>query len=126
MGAGFDVAGNRVRLVQRLELFDVARRERYIDGCNRIIELFELRGANDRRNDTRFAEYPGQCGLRRFDAEPRGRVGVALHDVEIGWPAVQHLREFVGVRAHCRTQCFGIACEVTTCERPPREETETL
>ncbi len=120
------MSGNGARRVQRFKLFNVVCGEFQIDGGDRVIQMRELGSADNRGDHTGFGEQPGERRLRRLDAQPRRRFGIALDEGAIELRVIQDLRELIGVRTRGRLQRPAITCQVSAGKRTPRDQPHLL
>src|SRR5262245_10273694 len=93
------MAKNRMRLIGLFDEREVLRRQFDRERADRIVEMRQLRRADDRRDNTRFGEEPGERDLRRLDPVPPGELDDAGGYCEVGVRVVQLVGEVVGLRA---------------------------
>jgi hypothetical protein len=71
-------ADHRMRDVRFLQRRDLLGGQLHIDGSDRIVELMQLGGANDRRGDDRLRQEPSKRNLRAGHDAGFGHLGDAI------------------------------------------------
>src|SRR5439155_17414582 len=89
-----------VRHIRRLEAAALVVAEREFEGRYRIVELLELRRADDRRRDAGLAQQPCERDLRRLDAFLAGDCDDGVRDGEVGIGVIHLLRVLIRLRAY--------------------------
>lgn len=80
------------------------------DRRNGILQMLHPGGANDRRCDTRLAQQPGECDLRRRYPAALRHLDDAVDDIEVG-VLVELARIRVGLRAASRPIFPAAGCQ---------------
>src|SRR5205814_7705212 len=126
-GGRLPVAADLVRAVRRFHALDLVLGERHVDRAERVFEMLDLGGAEDRGGQPRPRQQPGERDLGRPDALPGGDLDHRVRDREV-LVGVQRVAELVVVRAYgpLLAARATVAGEQTAGERAPRDEPDTL
>ena len=82
-GAGLDKTDDRMRKIRLLQRGNLVGGEFHVHGCESVIEMVQLGGADDRRRDDRLGEQPRQRHLRPRNAPCRGNLGHAIDNLAV-------------------------------------------
>ena len=97
---------NGARHVRLLEPRDLVLAERQLLGGERVLEMRELRRADDRRRDARLVQQPRERDLRRREAACCSNFSEPVDDRGVELGLVQQVGERVGLGA-CRQWLSG-------------------
>src|SRR5258706_2240776 len=116
----------RLGLIELLEERSVLRRQLDGLGVDRLIELRQLRRADDWRANARLRQHPRQCDLHAADASARGEVPDTIRNREVRVLVVELRRELVAVGAGRRTAAalLPIAGKKTARHRAVRNDAD--
>src|SRR5205809_2012042 len=110
-----------MRHVRLLEARDLVARQGQLLRGDRVVEVLELRRADDRRRHAGLVEQPRERNLSRRDAARRRNVLCALDDREVGLRLVEAVAERIGAgtRGEALTLAGAVAGEQAARERAP-------
>src|SRR5687767_3376077 len=86
-------------LVFLFEECQLARVQLDVQRTDGLIELLQLRRADDRRGAAWLAQQPRERNLRRRDAALLRQLGATVRDLDVGLLVVHLMGESVGLRA---------------------------
>ena len=114
-----------MRDVRLLEPRDLVVAQRELLGRERVLEVLELRRADDRRGDAGLVEQPGERDLRRRDAALRRDLGDPVDDGEVDLRAGTASRRTDRCSRACVSRSpprVAVAGEQAARERAPRDD----
>jgi hypothetical protein len=116
----------RVRDVGFLQCRDLLGGQFHINGSDRIVELMQLGGANDRCGDDRLRQEPGKRNLCTGDASDLGHLGDAVGDFPVGFFGLgeEPAERPVGLGADAGV--FPVAAELAACLRAPGDDADAF
>src|SRR5258708_9711021 len=102
--AGLDETDYRMRHVRLLERSNLVDGKFHVHGCESVLEMVELGGADDRRRDDRLGEQPRQSHLCPRNAPRRSNLGYAIDGLSVRLSAGREglLVRVVGLGADAR------------------------
>src|SRR5918995_5847926 len=123
-----EVTEDGMGYVRLLEALHLVVGELQLFGGERVREVANLRGSDDRRGHAGLAEQPCERDLGGWHTPLGGHLGDALDHVEVGRLTVEVVRELVGLRARRApfTVTASVAGEHAACKRAPRDHTHAL
>jgi hypothetical protein len=117
-----------VRRVRLLEPHDLVVRQLQLLRRECVLEVPELRRADDRCGYARLVQQPRECNLRGRHAAGGSYFDGAVDDREVELRHVERVRELVGLRARRQlvTGRSAVSREQSARERAPRQNTDAL
>jgi len=119
-------ADHRVRDVRFLQCRDLLGGQLHIDGSDRIVELMQLGGANDRCGDDRLRQEPSKRNLCAWDAAGFGHLGDAVGDFPVGFFGLGEGPAERPVGLGAGAGVFPVAAELAACLRAPGDDADAL
>ena len=117
-----------MRNIRLLEPRDLVGAECELLGGEGVVEVLELRRADDRRGHAGLVQEPGEGDLGCRYAARGGDLGSTIDDGEVELRRVEAVSEGVGAGARRQPLALArsVAGEQAPCERAPRQHRDSL